>query len=256
MNLAGELVGVTTAADTISGHEAAAGYAIPMNAPMRRIIDDLKAGREVEYGLLGISFNPDASAPTSTGDNGVIVQQVLAGSPASRGGIQSEDIITHVDDQPVPDPDRLQLVVRYLPPVHNASVRFERQGRPQQTQVAIGKYYVMGDKVVSKEPTDWRGMQVDHSTAIPPAQLQQSAQLGEIDPQGCVAVIDVTEKSPAWTAGVRPGMFVTHVGEQRVTSPAEFRQAANAAQGTVALRFAKSLRSGEDELIREIPAAP
>lgn len=256
VNLQGELVGLTTSTDTISGHESAAGYAIPMNTPIRRIVDELKQGREVEYGLLGISFNPDDTATTSSGEQGVIVQQVFSGSPASRSGIQPNDVITHVNDQPVPDPDRLQLVVRFLPPSSPAKLRLERRGTPGDSDVVIGKLYINGAKVVTNQRSDWRGMRVDHPTAIPQLQLQQSAQLGELDPDGCVVVSEVTEGSPAWNAGVRQGMFVSHVGEKRVTTPEEFRAAVESDGGAIRLRFVDSPRQAERETIREIPAAP
>jgi S1-C subfamily serine protease len=256
VNMRGEMVGLTTAVDTISGHESAAGYAIPLNEPIRRIIDDLRHGREVEYGLLGISFNPDATAPTSSGDQGVVVQQVFAGSPAARAGIQASDVITHVAGQPVPDPDRLQLVVRYLAPAERASIQFERGGAPQQTEVQVGKYHVAGDRVITEKLESWRGLRVDHPTAIPAFQLLQSAQQGEIDPEGCVVVAEVEEGSPAWNAGVRAGMFVSHVGEKRVTTPDEFREAVQSASGAVQLRFVPSERQPAEGAVREIPAQP
>src|SRR5258705_9237173 len=53
LNLRGELIGLTTTAATIAGHEQPAGYAIPINAATRRIIETLKQGREVEYGMFG-----------------------------------------------------------------------------------------------------------------------------------------------------------------------------------------------------------
>src|SRR5262249_8580139 len=56
LHLRGELIGLTTNAATIAGHEQPAGYAIPINAATRRIIDTLKQGREVEYGMLGVGF--------------------------------------------------------------------------------------------------------------------------------------------------------------------------------------------------------
>jgi len=37
-----------------AGYEKAAGYAIPVDATFRRVVDVLKEGREVEYGFLGI----------------------------------------------------------------------------------------------------------------------------------------------------------------------------------------------------------
>jgi len=39
-------------------------------------------------------------------------------------------------------------------------------------------------------------------------------------------VTEVEEKSEAWNAGVRKGMFISHVGGKRVSTPAEFQAAA------------------------------
>jgi S1-C subfamily serine protease len=45
------------------------------------------------------------------------------------------------------------------------------------------------------------------------------------DPAGCVLVAEVEEDSEAWKAGVRAGMFISHAGGRRVTTPEEFRAA-------------------------------
>jgi S1-C subfamily serine protease len=49
---------------------------------------------------------------------------------------------------------------------------------------------------------------------------------GAYDPAGCVLVSEVEAESAAWKAGVRPGMFISHVGGKRVGTPNEFRAAA------------------------------
>ena len=58
INLKGELVGLTTTAASPAGFDAQAGYAIPMDKLGRRVVETLKEGKEVEYGLLGI-ISPD-----------------------------------------------------------------------------------------------------------------------------------------------------------------------------------------------------
>ena len=58
-----------------------------------------------------------------------------------------------------------------------------------------------------------------------------------LDPRGCVAVAEVRRDSPAWDAGLRVGQCVSHVGERRVTTPAEFFEAVEQATGDVALRM-------------------
>src|SRR5205085_7399107 len=49
LNLDGELIGLTTAIAAVTGPQTGPGYALPMDANARRIIDVLKRGEEVEY---------------------------------------------------------------------------------------------------------------------------------------------------------------------------------------------------------------
>ncbi|MCY2966444.1 MAG: trypsin-like peptidase domain-containing protein, partial [Planctomycetota bacterium] len=54
VNLKGELIGLTTSLAAISGYEKSAGFAIRLDEPMLRVIESLRQGKEVEYGLLGV----------------------------------------------------------------------------------------------------------------------------------------------------------------------------------------------------------
>ena len=54
VNLQGEMVGLTVSWAAAAGFESAAGYAIPIDATFRRVLETLKQGREVEYGFLGV----------------------------------------------------------------------------------------------------------------------------------------------------------------------------------------------------------
>ena len=63
----GELVGLTTALAAIAGGEAAGGYAIPIDANTRKMIDVLKRGEEIEYGFLGVTRQPGGHGATAAG---------------------------------------------------------------------------------------------------------------------------------------------------------------------------------------------
>jgi serine protease Do len=97
------------------------------------------------------------------------------------------------------------------------------------------------------EPS-WRGMQVEYATAAP----LFSEQSRDLDPAGCVGVIQVERDSPAWKAGMRPGDFVSHVGKDRVATPAQFYAAAGAIAGEVPLK----LTAVEDEQSQRTVPAP
>ncbi|MCA9239232.1 MAG: trypsin-like peptidase domain-containing protein [Planctomycetales bacterium] len=235
VTLDGKLVGLTTTVATIAGHEKPAGYAIPINKTMRRVIEDLKQGREVEYGLLGIRFDQNAMQLLSDGSEGVAVGAVIPGSAADRAGLRANDVIAEIDGQRIDSPDRLQLEVGSLTPGAEAPLIFERNGRPQSTDVRLDKIYVVGKKVITNRPPPWQGLQVDYATALARPDLADSQEM--IDPQGCVVVAEVEPGSVSWKRGVRAGMFISHVSGQRVSTPEEFRRAVREAHGNVKLRF-------------------
>lgn len=236
VTLDGKLVGVTTTASTIAGHERPAGYAIPVNETMRRVIETLKTGREVEYGLLGIEFQQGQVAALSNGGSGIPVKRVFVGTPAHRAGLRSADVIAQINGRPITDSDALQLVVGSLPPGAEAEVAFQRNGRMQDTVVRLGKYKVPGEQVITNHPPDWQGIHVDYATALDLTALQQAQ--AQMAAEGCVRVSEVDEGSVAWEHGVRPGMFISHVSGKAVTTPDEFRAAVASAGDSVKLRFA------------------
>jgi S1-C subfamily serine protease len=109
--------------------------------------------------------------------------------------------------------------------------------------VKLAKKYV-GDSLPAVDTEDirsWRGIRADYATAA------ESFYRGTavIDEQGCVAVAEVDDGSQAWQAGVRPGLFVTHVGQERVSTPDQFYAAAEAHDGPLSLRFTTTVGDGD-----------
>ncbi|TWT94061.1 putative periplasmic serine endoprotease DegP-like precursor [Botrimarina colliarenosi] len=238
----GDLVGITTTASTIAGHEQPAGYAIPLNAAMRRAVEALSAGREPEYGLLGVSFNRGVSRNPKTGRVGIGVSEAYQGCPAQVAGLQTGDLLLSIAGALVRSPEALQLLVGSLPPGDKVEVSFERAGDVNQTTVVLGKAYVEGgDQIVSAPRRLWRGLEVDFATAVPGTVLMEKAREGAIDEEGCVVVIGVEEGSVSWESGVRPYSYISHVSGRRVSSPDEFYDAVRDAKDNVKLKFTKPL---------------
>ncbi|MGQ9506082.1 MAG: trypsin-like peptidase domain-containing protein [Thermogutta sp.] len=234
INLKGEMVGLLTALPVATGHETPAGYAYPVDETFLRVLNHLKRGEEVEYGLLGIQPENLSLAEKAKGIQGTRVDRVVPGTPAERVGLRSQDLITAVNGTALYDDDGLVLAVGKLPVDSKVTLDVVRGPRRFQVQTVLSKYPVRGRKIITAEPQKWRGIKVDYVSAIA-ASAEGFWTLSP--PPDAVAVVTVDEGSPAWKAGLRPGAFISHVESEPVTTPKAFHQAVSKYNGPVRLRL-------------------
>lgn len=91
VNLRGEVVGI----NELGG--GGVGFAIPSNLAAHVLNEALTHG-EVRRGWLGASFAPVQRLGL---EQGALVSNVVAGSPAARAGVRPGDLLLALDDQPV-----------------------------------------------------------------------------------------------------------------------------------------------------------
>lgn len=225
IDLKGELVGLTTLlppAGTETGN-----LAIPIDDGVKRIIDKLREGQEVEYGFIGVSLDrvPDRQ-------DGVTLQTVYDGSPAARAGLRRGDVLSSINGTPLHDLDDLFVNVgTYLA---GTPVRLEVRSGPggpvRTVTTTLAKYYLPGKVIASDRPPAVRGLRVDHTSILAQAPLFRPP----VIPDG-VAVREVEEKSPAEAALVKVFDVITHVNGRPVRTPADFYQEARRVSGTLEL---------------------
>ena len=91
VNAAGEVIGVNSSIFSPSGGSVGIGFAIPINRA-RRVAEDLLDQGVVRHPWIGMQ--PEMSrTPGVSGNAGVVVASVVAGSPAARAGIRPGDVI-------------------------------------------------------------------------------------------------------------------------------------------------------------------
>jgi Do/DeqQ family serine protease len=114
VNLRGELVGINTAILTRTGGYQGIGFAIPTGMA-RPIMDQLIASGHVSRGFLGVTIQDLSPALVDALDldahAGVLVSDVIAGSPAARAGLEREDVIVTINRRPVDDAVHLRNLV-------------------------------------------------------------------------------------------------------------------------------------------------
>lgn len=108
VDMEGRLVGINTAIFSRSGGSNGIGFAIPSNM-VHFVVDAAENDGRVRRPWLGASLQTvSAEIAEALGldrPSGVLVTVVGAGSPADRAGLKVGDLITHVGDTEVTDPD-------------------------------------------------------------------------------------------------------------------------------------------------------
>lgn len=120
LNNRGEVIGMNTA--IVSGAQGL-GFAIPINSAMR-IADQLILSGKAKHAFLGIAmqtitpeikreFNSDFNSKVRiNSDRGVLILQVIPGSPADRHGLLPGDVIRKLDDRDIDRSDTVQQLVQ------------------------------------------------------------------------------------------------------------------------------------------------
>jgi serine protease Do len=216
LNIKGELIGITTSLAALSGIETPGGFAVPLDAGMRRIIEVLRRGQEVEYGFLGVHLAFD----NTNQKNGVPITGVATGSPAQQARLSMADTIVGINGMPIRDNDDLFLLVGAN--LAGSTVRLEvanLQGQKRFVPVKLAKYYVPGPVIAAQRPPAHFGLRVDYSSIL----LQRIN--WPVKVTGGVVIREVVPNSPAEKSDLQVDKVISRVDNRSVTSPAEFYQA-------------------------------
>lgn len=114
----GNVIGINSA-ELLGQGVQGLGFAIPINLAMNMASQVLATGRYVRP-FLGIAFN-DVDADLASQFHlpvrqGVLITDVQRRSPAARGGLREQDIITRINDTPVAMGGDVRRVLRALKP--------------------------------------------------------------------------------------------------------------------------------------------
>lgn len=138
----GDVVGVNTAIFSPSGGSVGIAFAIPAET-VRKVVADLKDKGSVERGWIGVEIQPVtreiADAMELKEAAGALIGTSRPGTPAARAGLQSGDIVTAVDGQPIREARELARRIGARQPGETVKLTILRKGKNEIVEVRLDK---------------------------------------------------------------------------------------------------------------------
>lgn len=136
VNLQGQVVGVNSAIATAGAGMGEAGnigvgFAIPVEQ-VRVTADQILTDGEARYPVIGAQVNTGQGE-----DNGGLVVEVMAGTPAEEAGLRKDDLITAVEGDRVTDGIALIVAIRTYRPGETIEFTVQRGDQEQQVEVTL-----------------------------------------------------------------------------------------------------------------------
>ncbi|MDR9446669.1 MAG: Do family serine endopeptidase [Balneolaceae bacterium] len=241
VNMDGELIGINSAIASRSGGNQGIGFAIPINMARQAMESILREGRVVR-GYLGISWGGDvdqtmARALKLNEPYGIIIGSVQRGGPADKAGLESEDVIVAIDNEPVREWAQLRTTIASTPPGETIQLRVIRNGRERVVSVTLEA--LDSDQVASASPggqgssdnadgaedrdaaLDAEAQALVEDLGLSLADLTDDLRSRARVAEGVEGVIvtSVDETSKAYRQGLRPGDVITQIQGKAVNSP-------------------------------------
>jgi serine protease Do len=205
LNRRGEVIGINTAIHTISGGNLGLGFAIPIHRVQDIAKQLLKYGT-LHHARLGVVIQPItpaiAKAVNYHGHHGVMLSNLSPNSAAEKFGLQVEDILTSVNQEPIMTPNQLASIVSVLAPKTTISLNLVRAGKPMTKKITLGQ--APNPKRTSLKINKKLGMSLSFHQQI---DEQNHAHQG-------LLVLAVESHSQAWLHGIHPGDLITHINHK------------------------------------------
>jgi serine protease Do len=248
VNLHGEVIGINTAIKSQSGGSMGIGFAIP-SSMAQRVLDDLLDDGVIARGWLGVSIQPLTPGLAQTfgfDGQGALVSNVMAGTPAAEAGLETGDIVTHVDGEPVDGPKALMNRVALLSPGDRTTVALIRDGRERDVDVRLGTRPAAGERRGQPRPPKASGT----SLGMTVGELQGPPG-DRFGTEGGVEITSVTPGSSAQRAGLQRGDLILQVGTERIHDVASFESAMQRADLASGVRLLVQRGAGRSFLVLE-----
>jgi serine protease Do len=243
-NMQGEVVGVNTAIYSPSGGSVGIAFAIPAST-VKTVIAQLKDKGSVSRGWIGVQIQPvTQDIADSLGlkkAEGALVAEPQLNGPAAKAGIESGDIITAVNGQPIKDARELARTIGGLAPGNAVKLDVLHRGKDALINLTLGKLpNAQEAQADTGSGNSSQGMDVPRlgMTVAPASSVAGAGKTG-------VVVTGVDPKGAASDHGFKEGDVILEVAGKGVANPADVGEAIKSARADNKNNVLMRVRSGD-----------
>src|SRR5579872_819451 len=215
-------------------------------------------------------------------ERGVLLERVVPDSPAAKGGLKDNDVITEINGQRVEGAAQFRRMIHEIPAGRSAQFTVWRDGHAQTISVTLGKSEDRGNMWFKSAPRafsfqlpkieipevapmpdmDWGGSYGVLAGARPRLSIdaedlsgQFGTYFGAPDGEG-VLVREVNSGSPAEKAGVKSGDVITSLNGERIRSLGDLREKLAGKREDKTVKLGVLRNKSEVSITVELPPPP
>jgi len=248
INVKGEVIGINTA--IIAGSEGI-GFAVPINQAKWVMNEILKYGkvRRSRLGIIIQDLSPDLVRYFKI-SNGVIISQVLRGSPAEKAGLKPGDIILAVNNKVVKSSVDAVRYITQNPPGTKLTLIILRDKKTIKVPVITGGYDTAS---ASESTSDIKNLESKYGLVVIPLTPEIQRQYGLEGLSYGVVVYAIKRGSVAERTGLRVGDIILQVDKTPVKTPKQFWSIISKAEKSGKTAVLIYMQRGNTRLFRTLP---
>lgn len=175
---------------------------------------------------------------TEATQGGVIIKEVTEDSPAEKGGLKKEDVITKVNNEKINSPEALYKAIGKYKPAELVEISYTRNGVTLQSKITLAenknKPYILEENDSFNLPRNNKVQRFFNMPNMPELNelfgnniLEGKPKIGitieDIESGEGVKVVSVKEGSPAFKAGLKEQDIITQIDGKKVLNVDELK---------------------------------
>ncbi len=214
INSAGHLIGINSAIISKSGGNVGIGFAIPSNMVTTVATSLIESGKYTRAYLgVNISDISDDMSKFYNNSYGALITGVEDNSPAAKAELKRGDLIIEVNGKKIGSASELKNTIGSYAPSKTVTVKFLRDKKVNTKSVTLS---TLESKTVNGE-LEYKGLKLTQISSTHKQQLNLTI--------NGVLVVNVDEKSEAYSAGVRKNDIIVQVEESEIATLDDFKKA-------------------------------